>query len=225
MIKLTDKIDAPEAPNAELLKIRLTFDAYSDVALFWRQEESGCTISMLDMNVVIYAPSGTDFEELAQFITVISPCSVFTSLEAAQKLGLSPLKRAAVMVSDNPFGSDAPTLMPSSERLYKLLLAGGFDLPEYPQFAVDICHRVNHGFAKVATVGECAAAVAFHTDRYFLINGIVSLEKGQGSRVLRKICSMESGKTAIACCEEALCGFYEKNTFTHLYDTVYWEAE
>lgn len=225
MIRLTDKIYEPETPNAEQLKIKLTFDAYSDIALFWRQENSGCVICMLDSNMVIYAPEDTDFEELYEFIGVISPRSIFTSLRAVEKLCLSGVTTAAVMVKTAEGGNIAEGDTLSSDELYKMLLSGGFTLPEYPDFAVDICHRVNHGLARVFAQRESFAAVCLNTDNYCLINGIVSSLKGMGSMALSQISAEFKGKTVIACCEKELCGFYTKNGFKYLYDTAYWEAK
>ena len=225
MIKLTDKISEPDIPNAELLKIKLTFDAYSDIALFWRQEDTGCVISMLDGNMVIYAPEGTDFDELYEFIGVLSPRGIFTSLNVAEKLKLKNIQRAAVMVKTADGGEKGKCDALSSDELYKFLLSGGFNLPEYPDFAVDICHRVNHGLACVFALRDGFAAVCFNTDNFCLINGIVSFKKGMGSRALSQISAEHKGKTIIACCEENVCGFYTKNGFKHLYDTAYWEAK
>ena len=225
MIKLTDKISEPKIINAELLKIKLTFDAYSDIALFWRQEDTGCVISMLDGNMVIYAPEGTDFDELYEFIGVISPRSIFTSHKVAEKLQLQGIQKAAVMFKTADGGQKGRCDALSSDELYKFLLSGGFTLPEYPDFAVDICHRVNHGLACVFALRDGFAAVCFNTDNFCLINGIVSFKKGMGSRALSQISAEHKGKTIIACCEENVCGFYTKNGFKHLYDTAYWEAK
>lgn len=225
MIKLTDKISEPDIPNAELLKIKLTFDAYSDIALFWRQENTDCVISMLDGNMVIYAPEGTDFDELYEFIGVLSPRSIFTSFDAAEKLRLFGMQKAAVMVKTADGGERGKCDTLSSDELYKFLLSGGFTLPEYPDFAVDICHRINHGFAEAFALRDCFAAVCFYTDNFCLINGIVSCKKGMGSRALLQISAKHKGKTIVACCEENICNFYIKNGFEYLYDTAYWEAK
>lgn len=225
MIKLTDKISEPDIINAELLKIKLTFDAYSDIALFWRQENTDCVISMLDGNMVIYAPDTTDFDELYEFIGVISPRGIFTSLSTAEKLGLSGVQKAAVMAKTADGGERQKGDTLSSDELYKFLLSGGFTLPEYPDFAVDICHRVNHGLAQVFALRDRFAAICFSTDNFCLINGIVSNEKGMGSRALSQISAEYKGRTVIACCEENVCGFYIKNGFEYLYDIAYWEAK
>lgn len=224
MIKLTDKIDALQSASAELLKIRLTFNAYSDIALFWQQNTSGCVISMLGSDMVIYAPDDTDFEELSCFLKVISPKSIFTSRYAAEKLGLTGTELAAVMVKTAEGGEKGESDELSSKELYEILISGGFKLPEYPDFAVDICHRINHGQARLIAKKEKYTAVCFNADEYCLINGIVSFQKGMGSRALSHISAEFEGKTVIACCKPSLCGFYTKNGFDYLYDAVYWEA-
>ena len=85
MICLVKEIPKLSLPLAEVVKINCNYNSYRDVALFWLQNDSQAVISMLDGNMVVYNKHA-DIEELREFISVISPQSVFSDTETMKAL-------------------------------------------------------------------------------------------------------------------------------------------
>lgn len=220
MISLVTVLPQINVSSVELIKIKCIYDAYSDTALFWVQDETKAVISMLDGNMVIYNRSA-QLEELREFIDVLSPSSVFSDADTLTALFGAEFERVYVMgrvAEGKYFPSDKPT----SKAVYELLGTDGAELPPYEFFAVDFCHRINHGLAECfIKEGECAA-VLFKTGDYALLNGIVSLKKGMGSIALSALMDRVSGKQILCCCRDTVQGFYIKNGFNRLYDAGYW---
>lgn len=221
MISLVTEIPKISLPRAELVKINCNYDSYKDVALFWVQNNKRAVISLLDGNMTIYN-NGADTNEMREFINVISPLSVFSDADTLTALFGQAFDRVCVMKSKHRFESNIPSDDLNSGEIYKLLDVKGLHLPSYEPFAVDFCHRLNHGRLKYFAKKNLCAAIGICDGNTVLLNGIASHQKGMGSVALSGVLSLFADKSALAVCESALCGFYEKNNFKHIYDAGYW---
>ena len=106
-------------------------------------------------------------------------------------------------------------------EIYKLLNIKGLDLPPYEYFAVDFCHRLNHGGLKYFALKENCAAIGVFDGQAVLVNGIASHKKGMGTLALCGLLS-QYNVPAFAVCEKNVTPFYLKNNFSHIYDAGYW---
>lgn len=222
MIALTDFLPEAGEPNAEYIRIKCLYDCYKDDkdVLFWEQDGGRAYISLAGGDMTVFCENG-DLTEIKEFISVISPRSIFGSLEVLEKLGFSDIRSVDVMsrVADISGNTDGDSLL--SGEIYDILNVKEFSLPEYPYFAVDFCRRINRGLANYFAIKDKCAAVSFHTGNYALLNGIVGREKGLGTAALRAILQKNYGRELIVCCEEKLIGFYEKNGFQKRYKAGY----
>ena len=223
MIALSDRLPEITSPAAEYLRIKCLFDSYKDDkdTYFWMQDGGKAVISLADGDMTIYRTGG-DADELTEFIKMMSPRSIFTSLDTFEAVGIVPVKTVNVMCRLSDIQEETAGDSLSSRELYGILSAGGFDMPDYPFFAVDFCRRLNRGYADYFAVKGKCAAVSFHSGNYALINGIVSLEKGMGGAALTAILGKNTGRTVLACCEDNITGFYGKYGFYILYRAGYW---
>ena len=220
MISLVKHIPKTLPLCAETVKINCTYNSYRDIALFWVQDETAAVISMLDDNMVILNNSANT-DELREFINVISPQSVFSDADTLTTLFGERFHRVCVMQSDYRFESDMVSDTMNSSEIYKLLDIKGLELPPYEHFAVDFCHRLNHGSLKYFALKERCAAIGIADGQAVLVNGIASHQKGMGSVALRGLLS-QYNIPAFAVCEKNTALFYLKNDFSHIYDAGYW---
>lgn len=223
MIALSGSLPEITQPAAEYIRIKCLFDSYKDDrnTYFWIQDGGKAVISLTDGNMTVYR-TGEDTDELLEFINMVSPRSIFTSLETFKAVGMAPVKTVNVMCRISDVREETAGDTVSSKELYGILSAGGFDMPDYPSFAVDFCRRHNRGYADYFAVKDKCAAVSFHSGNYAVINGIVSLEKGMGGAALTAILGKNTGRTVLACCEDNITGFYEKYGFYRLNRAGYW---
>ena len=222
MIALTDFLPEASELNAEYVRIKCLFDCYKDDkdVLFWEQNGGKAYISLASGDMTVFCENG-DLTEIKEFISVISPRSIFGSLEALKKLGFSDIHSVFVMSRKADILGETIGDSLKSREIYDILNVKEFSLPEYPYFAVDFCRRINHGTADYFAIKDKCAAISFHTGNYALLNGIASREKGLGTAALRAILQKNYGRELIVCCEENLIGFYEKNGFKKLYKAGY----
>ncbi len=223
MIALSGSLPEITQPAAEYIRIKCLFDSYKDDrnTYFWIQDGGKAVISLADGDMTVYR-TGEDTDELSEFINMVSPRSIFTSLETFKAVGIAPVKTVNVMCRISDVREETAGDTVSSKELYGILSAGGFDMPDYPPFAVDFCRRHNRGYADYFAVKDKCAAVSFHSGNYAVINGIVSLEKGMGGAALTAILGKNTGRTVLACCEDNITGFYEKYGFYRLNRAGYW---
>lgn len=220
MISLVNEIPKISLPLAEVIKINCAYNSYRDIALFWVQDKSRAVISMLDGNMVIYNDDA-NIDELREFIGVVSPQSVFSDISTLTKLFGESIHRVCVMKSEYSFTNDTPSDEINSTDIYKLLDVDGLELPPYEYFAVDFCHRLNHGGLKYfALKGKCAA-IGIFDGQAVLVNGIASHQSGMGSLALGGLLS-QYDVPSVAVCEKEIMPFYLKNNFNHAYDAGYW---
>ena len=222
MIALTDFLPEASELNAEYVRIKCLFDCYKDDkdVLFWEQNGGKAYISLASGDMTVFCENG-DLTEIKEFISVISPRSIFGSLEALKKMGFSDIHSVFVMSRKADILGETIGDSLKSREIYDILNVKEFSLPEYPYFAVDFCRRINHGTADYFAIKDKCAAISFHTGNYALLNGIVSREKGLGTVALRAILQKNYGRELIVCCEENLIGFYEKNGCKKLYKAGY----
>ena len=221
MIRLINSIPCVDKLSAEFIKIRCCFEAYGKDGMFWEQNDGQAFLSLIDGNMVIFN-SEANTDELKEFADVISPACVFSDIATLRAIGRIPDEEIFVMHKKADESADIQSDTLSSRQLYELLDVDGLSLPEYPYFAVDICHRLNHDMAEYFGIENKCAAISFHTGNYAIMNGIASREKGYGGVALKNILSKNYGRQFLVCCREKVKGFYEKFGFEELYKAGYW---
>lgn len=223
MIKLVNDLPEVSKPTAEYIRIKCLFDCCKEDpdVYFWQQTGVETYISLSDGNMTV-SYGGGDAEELAEFIKMISPRTVFTDSVTFEKLGIQPDETVDVMAlcADTLPLSDTGDKL-SSKDIYVVFSAAGLDVPDYPHFAVDFCRRLNRGGASLWGIKNKCAAVSFNTGNYALLCGLASLEKGCGGQALKAIICKNSGRQMLLCCKPPLAGFYEKYGFKRLYTAGY----
>lgn len=223
MIKLVNALPEVSKPTAEHIRIKCLFDCYSEYpdTHFWQQTGAETYISLSDGNMTV-SYGGGDTAELAEFIKMLNPKTVFTDSATFEKLEIQPTETVEVMglCADTSPLSDMRDRL-SSKDIYKVFSAAGLDVPDYPHFAVDFCRRLNRGGASLCGIKNKCAAVSFNTGNYALLCGLASLEKGCGGQALKAIICKNSGRQMLLCCKPPLVGFYEKYGFKRLYTAGY----
>lgn len=220
MIRLINALPDASERNLELTRIKCTYKAYSNDALFWIQDDFRVLICMLDGNMTIYNRNA-DLVELKEFITVIGPASVFSDIDTLMALFGNGFEEVQIMGCECE-GEYAPCDTVNSREIYELLNVSGLELPDYPYFAVDYCHRINRLLADYFAIKEKCAAITFHSDKHCILNGIASHEKGMGSVALGAIMYKNRGRYMLCACREDIKPFYVKNGFKPLYKAGYW---
>ena len=220
MISLINNIPEIKLPRAEVVKINCTYNSYKDIALFWIQNKTDAIISMLDGNMVIYN-NNADIQELREFVSIISPASVFSDESTMASLFENDFHKVCVVQSEYNFDCDLPSQTVNSNEMYTLLNINGLDLPPYEYFAVDFCLRLNHGELKYFALKDKCAAIGVYDGNAVLVNGIASHQKGMGSIALNGLLS-QYDCCAIAVCENEVMPFYLKNNFNLAYYAGYW---
>lgn len=223
MISLINKLPYFDGITAENLKIKCLFDCYcdDDRVMFWQQDDAKAVISMTDGNMIIYNRSA-DFEELCEFVDMLSPVCVFSDYDTLCAINRKPQERINIMSRECDIEGETQGDCVSSSEIYDLLDVDGLSLPEYPYFAVDYCRRLNHGGADFFALKQKCAVITFKSGENAIINGIAAKEKGFGSVALNAVIQKNRGRRLFVCCRDKVKGFYEKNGFDLLYFAGYW---
>lgn len=223
MITLVNEIPFLDCCSAEAIKINCLYDSYKNdtSVMFWVQNENDAFISMTDGNMIIFANT-PDYEELCTFVNVLNPACVFSDIKTLEKIEKAPPENINIMYRKADISDTLESDTLSSKDLYELLDVKGLSLPEYPYFAVDYCRRLNSGKAKYFALKDKCAAITFNCEKYAIINGLASREKGYGSIALRGILAKNYGKEFLVCCRDSVMEFYRKNGFEKLYNAGYW---
>lgn len=223
MISLINTLPEFSLLSAEMVKINCLFDSYKNDSnvMFWAQDGDKCVIAMTDGNMIIQN-NNADFEELLEFVSVLSPVCVFSDSQTLKKLNLIPDENINVVYRKADLEGQAQSDTLSSDELYRLLDVDGLSLPDYPHFAVDFCRRLNHGFAKYFAIKDKCAVITFNSGNKAIINGLASHEKGYGTVAIKGILQKNYGKDFLACCRDSVLPFYLKNGFKKLYNAGYW---
>ena len=223
MIRLVNTLPEVSKPTAEYIRIKCLFDCYSEDpdTYFWQQTGEETYICLSDGNMTV-SYGGGNTAELAEFIKMLNPQTVFTDSVTFERLGIQPSETVNVMArcADTSPLSDIGDRL-SSKDIYEVFSAAGLDVPDYPHFAVDFCRRLNRGGASLWGIKNKCAAVTFNTGNYALLCGLASLEKGKGGQALKAIICKNSGRQMLLCCKPPLVGFYEKYGFKRLYTAGY----
>ncbi len=220
MISLVNEIDILPC-NAENIKMLETYKLYKDIALFWKESDSNFYISMLDGNM-IFSGCPKDLAEIKEFLAMISPSSIFGDYDTLKLLGLEDkTERVNVLYTKANKSISEKSDVLSSKDVYDILTDGKLDMPQYEYFAVDFCHRLNKGRLKYFGIKNKAVALSIG-ETNVLINGVASLEKGLGTKVLKGVLNENIGQGVFVCCKDAVKPFYIKNGFKDLYFAGYW---
>lgn len=223
MITLVSVLPKVDTFSAEMLKINCLYDAYKgdNHVMFWTQDGDKAVIAMTDGNMIIYNNSA-DFEELIEFVNVLSPVCVFSDKQTLEKIGKAPPENINIMYRKADISGQTKGDNLSSKEIYDLLDVDGLSLPEYPYFAVDYCRRLNGGGADYFALLEKCAVVTFKSGNKAIINGLASHQKGYGSIALKAILQKNYGRDFFVCCRDSVKEFYIKNGFKKLYNAGYW---
>ena len=206
MIRLVNDLPEVSKPTAEYIRIKCLFDCCKEDpdVYFWQQTGAETYISLSDGNMTV-SYGGGDTEELAEFIKMLNPKTVFTDSVTFEKLEIQPTETVEVMglYIDTSTLSDMGDRL-SSKDIYEVFSAAGLDVPDYPHFAVDFCRRLNRGGASLWGIKNKCAAVTFNTVSYALLCGLASLEKGKGGQALKAIICKNGGRQMLLCCKPPL---------------------
>ena len=226
MVTLVDKIPEIDTLSAEWVKIKCLYNSYKNDSkvMFWVQDTDKCVIALTDGNMIIYNISA-DLEELTEFVDIINPACVFSDYETLSKIGRKPKERINILYRKADIKGETKGDSLSSREIYDLLNVEGLSLPEYPYFAVDYCHRLNHGFADYFALKNKCCAVTFNCGDMAIMNGIASHQKGMGSAALKGVLQKNYGRDFLVCCRDSVLEFYKKNGFCHKYYGGYWVKE
>ena len=229
MIKLIETIDAlgfmPEgAFTAKIQGFALTYGTEYDFARFYVQyidEEPACALSRVDGNITLYCGANTDYEELREFLGVIGYSSVQCDYDTAEKLKLEIAVSSYIVKYNENKSIKRPKNFnenPDMKKVYSLLVDAGFDMGTYPEFAADICCRINKGTAKAGVIGErdCCVFRLFEGFNCVLLGAVATDEKMRGQGLASSLVTYmaQGDKTPFLLTRnDSLLTFYEKCGF------------
>jgi len=218
-------------PNdAALVKIKALMGTYGCIykfLSFWFQKSDAGQVTALicrfESSVIICVTNDADFEELLQFINVISYREIFcnrnlcTRLKLNIKYGCDELRFAG-----NPtMQGDVNSI--GFKEVYGILISGSdgqIELPSYDDWYVDFSHRLRHGCARICSVGGYSVAVtAYETDKEAIISGVATIPKfrglGHAKAAVLGICHMlqMDGKVPIVLARGNMADYYRKLGF------------
>ncbi len=221
---ITMVTELPNTPwfDTPLAKIHCSYSAYGNygnLALFWQQTNNygdvTAVLSLTDFDMCI-SESTADLCELAEFVSVIAPKSIFTTLKTAVGLNLNILTNCTALEYKGKCSAPpCENTYEGVEALYNKLRFG-FTLPEYEVFMADISHRIRHnacsyvttkyGAAAILTAKNCAVLTGIAVEQSMRKNGI-------GSALLSRALSGIREKRILAVAEKDVLNFYIKNGF------------
>ncbi len=220
MIQRTVCLPAVTEPLPEAIRLRCLFDCYGNDLPFWEQNNGDAFLCLADGHLTVWGCG--DAKELREFIAFLNPNSIFSDQAVLSALGYPPREVLQVLCRDADIPGDTQGETLKSDEIYALLQQGGFVLPSFPAFAVDLCRRLNHGGAQVFARRKLGAAITFYTGQIALLTGLVSLQKGFGTVALRAALQQNRGRKIAVCCREPLVPFYKKNGFQPKYLAGSW---
>ena len=221
MINKIKELPKNNLPLAETIKMNNMAAAYpQDIHLF-ACTDTNAYISLLGGDMIISGKINA--QEVKEFISFLRPSSVFSNEENLTALfGENAFEKVNVVMRKNCFlgKSNMFSYDFSSKEAYELLKTGGFSLPQYEYFATDYCLRKNRGLIRVFGKKDTCIAITVEDERYRLLSGIVSKQKGQGGSLL--LAAISGEKSVLAVCRDELLSFYKKYGFEPLYKAGYW---
>ena len=98
MIKLVNALPEVSKPTAEYIRIKCLFDCYKEDpdVYFWQQTGAETYICLSDGNMTL-SYGGGNTAELAEFIKMLNPKTVFTDSVTFEKLEIQPTETVEVM--------------------------------------------------------------------------------------------------------------------------------
>lgn len=224
-------LDFGKLPNdSALVKIKALMNAYGCGYLFlsfWFQKSEQCEVTAaicrFESSVIINAADDADFEELSDFLNVISYGEIFCKRDLCSKLGLKIIYDCDELRFDgNAVNQNVSDDIGLSE-VYDILKSGSdgqIDLPSYDDWYVDFSHRLRHGCARICAVSNHAVAVtAYETGTEAIISGVATKPeyrgKGYAKLAVLAICnSLETdGKVPIILAVGSMMDYYTKLGF------------
>ena len=220
MINRIYQIPEWDKPSAEMIKIQNLFETYPNEAQLFIQNESGALIFLLDFDAVICGD--IKVQEVKPFLNFLRPKSVFSSADNLKRLFVD-FEEVNVLINKSPSlktGIDTFSDRLSSREAFDILSVDEFDLPNYEHFATDYCRRLNHEKIKVFAKRDKCIAITLETEKYRMIGGIASRQKGLGGALL--IAASKGEKSVLCVAKDELLPFYERFGFEPLYKAGYW---
>lgn len=225
MIKEIKNPDIKEILSAEDFKIKNNLKVYPDLTKIYICGD--VLISLLESDCVINGEiSGEAAVEIAEFLAFLSPRSVFCSINTAKQINLNGYEKNEVILFEKEQiieKTDQPKEEAhiKSDKIYEIMEKGGFLLPPKDIFSVDFCYRLNRGALKYFANENEGAAISLVCDDVCFINGIVSLKKGNGSKILAEIIKKSQKEKIFALSKTQTAGFYLKNGFVEKGRKIY----
>ncbi len=226
MITLVREIPDLDMALAEWVKIKCLYSAYpkDKNVMFWVQGDNEAVIAMTAGNMIICRLGG-DPLELTEFVNMLNPACVFSDWDTLCLIERKPRERINILSRLADIEGETAGDGFSSKEVYSLLDVEGLSLPDYPDFAVDYCHRLNAGLADYFGIKGKCCAVSFNCGDSAIMNGIASHQKGMGSVALKGILQKNKAREFFVCCRDGVLPFYYKNGFYHRYYGGYWVKE
>lgn len=224
MINKLKTLPAFNVPAAEIIKIENLYSAYGDEAQLFIQNETGAILLLLDGGVIIHGDINAT--EVKQFLSFINPVSVFSSADNLKAIyGSGNFEEVNTIICEKPSFAPAGafTYDPKSREIYDILSVDEFNLPPYEYFATDYCLRKNRGLIKVFAKSNTCAAITLESEKYRLLGGIATKQKGLGGALL--LAAVNGNKPVLAVCRDELLPFYTKFGFKPLYKSGYWRKQ
>lgn len=189
MIKLVSAaellaIDWPnEAAAVRLCSAAAAYGNDNSVLLCWLQysgEQVTAAVCSLQGDVMAQTGEGADLDELRQFLSVIAPRSLYSSVRLYEEQAEHPVY-ARNIVGGGRFE------LPDFKAAYKVL-ERNFTLPEFEYWYVDMSHRCRHGHSVCVADADGAAGAHYYGGTAILC-GIAAAEQGTGGgrRLLERL--------------------------------------
>ncbi len=193
-------------------------------ARFWVQGKS-TAVSLVDGVMTVSCGKGCRYDELGEFIKVVSPGIVCAPLNCCERLGLQKVS-SSYIVKFAGEAEKAPVVQPDDYGgVYSLLGECGFETGSYGDFLAGIVPRVKAGRAQTAVKvinGELlATASALYIGEKSVLLGAVATSpasrgRGYASGLVSSLAAQYSsaGKEVFLFCRnDSLLGFYKKIGF------------
>lgn len=211
-------------------KIWALYAAYGfkyDFCTFFVQE-NGAVIGNYYGKAAVFCPDGadSDYEELAQFLSMPIFGEVLMSHELAEKLGLAEnavrnnIVRFCGSETMGDITKEDVDKMPALGKVYEIL-KDGFDI-DYSIWYTDISHNIRHGISESFVYNGAATVTKMFTYGNvtflsFVAAALNARGTGAAKKLVRRVCLDEraKGREVFLICRGAVLGFYEKCGFEH----------
>ncbi len=213
-------------------RIYALFSAYStdyNFADFWYQiidDNVTCAISKISGDITICASVNADFEEIAEFLSVVGYSSITCDKSIAEKLNLEYTKEGWIV----EFRGDIINYDDNFEHycdlseIYDLIYSQGVGfLADKQTWIADASYRLNHGISRLALISKdskpaSSAMILFETEDAVFLGAVATYPQFRGQGLSRKIIhhllSEAKGKKAhLFCRKDTIVEFYKSIGF------------